>query len=80
MMWLISKLVNQKCESSGNLQRNNFVWAAWKCCTFKNSGRFAYFGQIQFYFQEQPFADNLQNSCLKNFVIFTGKHPCWSLF
>ena len=28
-------------------------------------------GQIQFYFLKQPFADNLQNRCLKNFAIFT---------
>ena len=39
-----------------------------------------YFGQIQFYFQKQPFADDLQNRCLKNFVIFTGKHLCCSIF
>ena len=43
-----------------------------------NSGRFACFGQIQLYFQTQLFADNLQNRCLKNFAIFTGKHLCWS--
>ena len=61
----------------------------WKCCTLRNSHlnsywkknyRFAYFGQIQLYFQKQPFADNLHNRCLiKNFAIFTGKHLCCSL-
>ena len=27
MMRLISKVVRQKCDSSGNLQRSNLVWA-----------------------------------------------------
>ena len=30
--------------------------------------------------QKQPFANVLQNRCLKNFAIFTGKHQCKSLF
>ena len=33
-----------------------------------------------FFFQKQPFADNLQNRSLKNFAIFTGKHLYCSLF
>ena len=37
-------------------------------------------GQIQFYFLKQPFANNLQNRCLKNFAIFTRKNLCRSLF
>ena len=35
---------------------------------------------ILLYFQRQPFADNLQNSCLKNFAIFTGNRLYWRLF
>ena len=30
--------------------------------------------------QKQPFAAVFQKGVLKNFVIFTGKHMCWSLF
>ena len=37
------------------------------------------FGKIKLYFQKQPFADSLQNRCLKNLAIFTGKHLCWHL-
>ena len=29
---------------------------------------------------KQPFTDVLQNNCLKNFVIFTGKYLCWNVF
>ena len=30
--------------------------------------------------QKQSFSDILQNRIIKNFVNFTGKHLCWSLF
>ena len=30
--------------------------------------------------QKQPFADAIQNSILRNFAKFTGKHLPWSLF
>ena len=73
MMWLISKVVRQKYNSSGNLQRSNLVWAVFENVVLSNSGRFVYFRQIHFYFQKQPFADNLQDRCFKNFAIFTGK-------
>ena len=33
-----------------------------------------------YYFQKQPYADVLQTPVNRNFVIFTRKHLCWSLF
>ena len=69
-----------KCCTFRNSHLNNY--STLKKITNKfwpHSGRFPYFGQIQLYFQKQAFADNLQNRCLKNFVISTGKHLYWSL-
>ena len=66
-----------------HFQKQPFKQLLWKNFTNKfypQSGQFAYFGQIHFYFQKQPFADNLQSKCLENFAIFTGIYLCWSLF
>ena len=30
--------------------------------------------------KKQPYADVLHNRFFRNFLIFTGKRPCWSLF
>ena len=30
MMWLISKVITQKCNSSGNLQRSKLAWAVFE--------------------------------------------------
>ena len=46
-MWLFLKFTKKRpC-----------LGCVWKRCTFRYSDWFAYFGQIQFYFQKQPFAD-----------------------
>ena len=73
------------CLKMSHLQKQPFEQLQYFEKKFTNnfsphSGRLAYFEQIQIYFQKQPFADNLQNRCLKNFALFTGKHLYWSLF
>ena len=80
--------MTKKCNFFVNLQRSNLVWAAFenialseklqyfeKKSTIKfkpHPGRFAYFGQIQLYFQKQPSADILQ----KYFEIFRNNFFC----
>ena len=82
MMRLISKTVRQEGNSSGNLQRSNLVWALIKNVVLLETlddldtlDKFSYTfrsSRSHIIFSEKK--------CLKNFVIFIGKHLCWSLF
>ena len=54
MSWLISKVVTHEMKLFWKfIKKQPRLSCVWKCRTFRKSGRFANFGQIQFYFQKQ---------------------------
>ena len=46
-------------------------WSLWPVAFPRN---------LFYYFQKQLYADVLQNSVIRNFAIFTGKHLFWRVF
>ena len=61
------------------LFQNNKNWASYKCL-FRKSEKMCLSQNFFNRFQKQPLEVFHKKAILKYFVIFTGKHLCWSLF
>ena len=76
MIWLISKVVTQKCNSSRNLQRSKLVWAVFENVALSETLDVCKFWTNLVLLPEAAVC----RECLKNVGIFNGKYFCWSLF
>ena len=63
------------CEISKNTFFTEHLWT-----TASRKRFFTSWGSTFHHFQKQPQDAFYKKAALKNFLIFTGKHLCWSLF
>ena len=82
MMWLISKVVRQKYNSSGNLQRSNLVWAVFENVVLSETlDDLRTFGKFTFTFRSSRSQLIFKIDVIKILQYSQGrKHLCWGLF